>query len=235
MKTYLLLLLGALGCTPVFGQQWRIAPTVGVNLATISYSNAYLNLFTSNGSRVSPGFVPRWQVGALIDYTISEQVGIRSGLLYSTRGSNIQTSVTRSGYTVTASGSNQINYLDVPLLVTVGLGENGFRLVGGLVLGIALSGTSKTDAYTVAGYKFDGEEAKLPIGNSSNDRIVPTDVSVSLGILKQLDLNRRFLELGFHIQPSLSSFATGTKQYPSYTSTYFQFGLKASYFFDIGR
>ena len=234
MKNVLLLLLGLASYVPTYGQSWRVAPTLGVNLSTISFSNALLNA-QSGGTRITPGLTGRWQLGALVDYGISEQISIRSGLLYSVRGSSLKATTTQSGYSVTSTGSYTMNYLDLPLLVTVAIGQNGLRLVGGPVLGFALGGKFSLDDVTVAGYSYGGGENKLTVGNTTSNSMLPTDFSLSLGLLKQVDINEKTFELGVHVQPSLSSFSPGTRLMPTYTTTHFLIGLKASYFFEVGR
>lgn len=232
-KNLLLLVFATIVSLPALSQGWRIAPAVGLNASYVSYSSGLRNSVKAADVDLSSGVRARGQVGAYIDRFISDGLSIRAGLLYTGKGGRVTLTSTQNS-AVSAQSDFQFNYLEVPLLVNIGIGDNGLRLMGGPVLGLALSGKSITQGRS-SGVVLSSETTKLSIGNSEDDDFRPTDLSVSLGLAKQLELGDSALEIGLHVQPSFSRFTPESAGFPDNFARHLMVGLRVVYLFEIGR
>lgn len=218
---------------PALSQGWRIAPTLGLNVSAISYSTAFRNNLNSNTTSTSTGPMARFQVGALLDYAFSDRFSIRSGLLYMGKGGSLRVTTSRYGLTETGRATYQIDYLEIPFLLNLAVGTGGYRLVGGPVFGLALSAKSVAQAST--GYSLASQTTQYKIGSTLTDQVLPTDLSVSLGVVRELELGNRPLEIGLHVQPSFSNWNTVSKTRSDYYAKNLLVGLRVSYLFELRR
>lgn len=223
------------GTNVVLSQGWRVGPTVGLNVGTISYSTAYRNAINAginSSTSISYGSVVKFQVGALLDYAVSDRLSIRSGLLYTAKGGSTRVTATQYGTTQSAKAAFELNYLDIPLLLNVAVGNKGLRLVGGPVLGVTLNAKYVIPSGTYTGA---GSSTNYKIGSDANSAVMPTDLSICLGLVRELQLSDRPLEIGLYTQPSLSSWTTITKKQADKSARTLMFGLRVAYLFELRR
>lgn len=235
-KNLLPFVFSTLFSIPALSQGWRIAPTVGFNVSAISYSTAFRNSLNSGTSTISTGLSVKFQVGALLDYAFSDRFSIRSGLLYTGKGGSLRSTASQYGITQTAKVNIELNYLEIPFLFNIAVGNDGFRLVGGPILGITLSGKNVIAAGNYIGYGyFGGYSTNFKIGSDENSSLMPTDLSVSLGVVKELEIGNRPLEIGLHVQPSFSNWTTITKSLPDRYAKNLLVGFRIAYLFELRR
>ena len=232
-RTILLLVFTMAISVPALSQGWRIAPTVGLNVSAISFSNGLKNNLKSGNLDFSNGVLTRVQVGAYIDRAISERLSIRSGLLYTGKGGHFTLTSTQNR-AVSAQASVQFNYLEIPLLLNVAIGNSRLWLMGGPVLSIALNGKSVTQVGN-SGTSSPIQTTNLRIGERIGDDFRPTDLSVSLGLVKQLDVFDRPLEIGVHVQPSFSNWNPNSPANPDNFARNLLVGLRVAYLFELRR
>lgn len=235
-KKILAFVFAILFYSPAFSQGWRIAPTVGVNVSAITYSSAFRNAMNAGNTSINTGLLVTFQVGALLDYAFSDRFSIRSGLLYTGKGGSVRSTASQYGITETARARIELSYLEIPLLLNIAVGHDGFRLMGGPILGVTLSGKSVVEAGNYYGYGyFGGNTTNFKIGSDPTSSILPIDLSVSLGLVKEMEIGNRPLEIGLHVQPSLSNWNTTSKTQPSNYARNLLVGLRIAYLFDLGR
>lgn len=239
-KTILLFVFFAIACVPALSQGWRIAPTFGLNGSAVLYSAAFRNdlnaLNSGTAGRVRTGALAKVQVGALLDYAFGDRFSIRSGLIYTGKGVSFRISEFQNGGSVTVPVSYQFSYVEIPLLLNIAVGDNGLRLVGGPVVGVTLNGKFVVDAGNYGSYGYyGGSTENLRIGSNRTDNILPTDLSVSIGLVKELEVGNRPLEIGLHVQPSISKWNTISKYKPDYYGRNLLVGLRVAYLFELRR
>jgi opacity protein-like surface antigen len=116
--------------------QIRIAPELGLNLASVSGKNG--------GESMSSGMKIGGRVGAIVEFGLTKNIYLRPGLQYSMLGG--KNGDLNEGMDVDVTET--INYLQVPVNVLYKLGNPGEgRFYVGLVpyVGFALSGKGKID------------------------------------------------------------------------------------------
>lgn len=235
MKKFILPVVFAFVCFThtAMSQGFRIAPTVGVNGSGILYSSAFRNGLNSSTINTTTGLLVKFQAGALLDYAFSDRFSIRSGVLYTGKGGSLAIKLTQNGVTQSAQGSYEFNYIDVPLLLNIAVGESGFRIMGGPVVGIALN--AKTIVQASNGTNLESRTLNYSIGNSTTDQVLPLDLSASLGLVKELQVGDRPLEIGIRAQPSFSKWTTISKTVPDRYARNLLVGLRITYLFALGR
>jgi len=132
----------------------------GLNLANINY----------DGEDLDTKMLPSFHAGPIVEFGITENIGIGSGLLVSGKGFKIEEEFL--GETITAS-SNPI-YLQVP--VTLNYSNSGFFAAVGPYVGFGLFGNSKAEA---GGEK---ETEALEFGSSEEDDYSALDFGASLEV-----------------------------------------------------
>lgn len=239
-KSMFLLVVTTAISLPALSQGWRITPTVGLNGSAALYSAAFRNdlnaLNSGTAGAVRTGVMANVQVGALLDYAFGDRFSIRSGLIYTGKGTIFRISEYQNGGSVTVPVSYQLSYAEIPLLLNIAIGDNGLRLIGGPVVGITLNGKFVVDAGNYGSYGYYGGSTRnLRIGSNRTDNILPTDLSVSIGLLKELEVGNRPLEIGLHVQPSISKWNTISKYKPDYYGRNLLVGLRVAYLFELRR
>lgn len=235
-KNILLLVFTTVVSVPALSQGWRIAPTVGVNISAISYSSTMRNALNADMLNTAPGPLARFQAGALLDYAFSDRFSIRSGLMYTGKGGSLRIDGSQYGISETIRGSYQLNYMEIPLLLNIAIGDNGFRLTGGPVLGVTLNGKGVVDSRTISGYGYyGGSNTTFDIGSRRTDDILPLDLSVSLGLVKEIEVGDRPLEIGLYVQPSYSKWTTRSTYDSDFFARNLLAGLRVAYLFELRR
>lgn len=204
---------------------------VGVNVSHIAYSSGLKVSVRFSAYDFSTGILAKPQIGAYIDRSISDRLSIRTGLLYTGKGGRFTLTFTQNS-TVSGQADTPLSYLEVPLLLNVAIGESGLRLMGGPVLGITLSAKNVVRASN-AGVSLGSETTSLRIGDRADDDIRSTDLSVSIGLAKQVNIGERPLEIGLHIQPSLSKLTPAIPAYPNNFARNLLVGLRVAYLIEL--
>lgn len=234
-KNTFFLVLATLLAGSVSAQSWRIAPTFGLNVASISYSNAFRNSLNSGTLTTRTGPLVKGQVGALIDYAFSDRFSIRSGLLYTGKGGSLRMSGTQYGIVESIRGSYKLDYLDVPLLLNFAVGRNNWRIIVGAVAGLTLSAKGTVEGTTIAGYGYyRGNTTVLGVGNGAN-QVQPFDFCTTIGYVKELDVADHPLEVGLYFQNSLTNWNSSAKIQSDLTARHLLCGVRVAYLFELRR
>ncbi len=220
-----------------WGQKLKIAPVIGLHMSTVNYSDDFkeaLDLALSADNKIKYKPVVSGSFGIWGDYTFSDKIGFRSGLLVNMRGNNIKLKFDD----VNVSIKQRYTYLEIPLLVTYQLGDKPFKLLAGPTIGFALSARQKVKGSIEdgdnGGTASASESHKLSIGNDPNeDDIRPIDIGINLGVAKKISLSENPLELSFSVVPSISKHTTQTDLSSDYFGRHFSLGFKLAYFFSI--
>jgi len=236
-KWYFFLFFVSLLSSIAHAQELRIAPVVGVNISGVAYSKSYLAGAISPLYDTRTGPLARLYLGGIIDYAFSERFSIRTGLQVSGRGGTIRLTYSQSGVSGKGKGRYMFNYLELPLMLSVALNDNGLRLVSGPVLGVALNAKSVVNVNVSgsAGRYIDSGTEKMSIGTNPSDYVRPTDLSFAIGVAKQFQMDRQGLEVGVQIQPSLSKLNPSAKLRSDYFARHWLVGFRAAYFFEVRR
>lgn len=222
--------------TTTYAQKVKIAPAIGPNATITNMSKASRDdtkaaAGNSGGKANFPPFF-KFQAGALIDYALNESFGLQSGLLINYKGWNVKSSGTYSGVEVTISARQTFTYLELPLWATYRIGDNGLKLIGGPVVGAALgvkekrkgAGNGRTETQTIKG----------AIGSDpEDDNARPIDLSISLGLAREIMIADRALELSLNVQPSITKWNPSSRLDSQRFGRHFVVGLRAAYFFPI--
>lgn len=182
------------------------------------------------------GLLVRFQFGAYVDYAFSDRFSVRSGLLYAEKGGSLH--ITEAQYEITQSlrGSYKFNYLQIPLLLSIAVGNSDLRVVGGPILGVALNGKGTLEGGYVNGYGyFTGNVTNFKIGSKLTDQMLPLEMSASLGLIKELNVADRPLEIGLHVQPSFTNWNTLSRTRSDYYARNLLVGLHVAYLFELRR
>lgn len=223
-----------------FAQEIKIAPVIGMNGSYAGLSKAAQNdysnsLYQITGIKGTTVFMPviRTQTGILLEYFPNNRLGFQTGLLVNLRGAKMVTKFSNVGNTSVAgklSAKVSITYLEVPLLVGLGLGESGVKVRIGPSIGI----TVKAQVYNLitGGGETNTYSEKLTIGNDpSVDAVRPFDLSANLTIAKQWAVGQQALEISINLQPSLSNWIP--TNHADYYGRHITAGLRAAYVFAV--
>lgn len=240
MKSILFTLTGLLICLTTLAQEIKIAPVFGPNISFAGYSKATRTVlkndlpdwFEQVGAKGKVTILPaiRIQIGGLVDYALSEALSLQTGLLFDLRGYSIKIKASGNSSTIKATGKTRMSYLELPLWGKYRLGETGFSVSIGPTFGLALSGKTHEKA-TVDG-ESESETQKLFIGTKEGlDNLKPMDVSLNLGIIKQISVADQPLEVSFNMQPSLTKWTvTGSSEH---YGRYITASVRVAYFFKV--
>ncbi|WP_298354378.1 outer membrane beta-barrel protein [Runella sp.] len=242
MKNLLLLSLVTIFSLVSLAQEVKIAPIVGLNGSYPGLSKATQNdysnaLYQAAGIRGTTVFMPviRAQTGALLEYSPNDWLSFQTGLLMNLRGAKMVTkfsSVWGTSVTGKLSAKTNITYLEIPLLVGVGLGKSGVKVRIGPSIGVAVS--AKSFVLITGGGESDTNSEKLNIGNDPLvDTVKPFDVSANLNIAKQWSVGEQILELSINLQPSLSNWVPIPANSSDYYGRHITVGIRAAYFFAV--
>ena len=132
--------------------QFTIAPTVGINLASTSHSDANSKL----------GLV----IGATGEYGLTEKLSVTAALLYSMQGPKADLNYEGMKFTE----KDKMNYLNVPILANYYVWQ-GLAVKAGVQLGVLLSAKEEIEG--------GGESASVDIKDACNtiDFAIPVGVS----------------------------------------------------------
>ncbi len=228
MKTKLTILLAfAVLSSPVVCQaQFRVGPTLGINLSSIQESRD-LKEFREEVNK-SP--LLRLQLGATAEYALSDQFYLQSGLLVNGAGVRYKAEASGGGIDVEASESALLTYLDIPLTARYQFAEfDDFSLSawGGFIAGFAVAGRSKSKV-TING-ESESDSESLSFGSSDDDDLKGIDFRLALGMIAEsaeypvqlkVAINQGLVNL---LPIDLDGFAQRN----------FLFSISASYFFEL--
>ncbi|GAB3517535.1 porin family protein [Emticicia fontis] len=239
MKSLLVVLALSLSVVS-FGQTLKIAPVVGVNATSVMNSDDIKDIYDE-----LEDYDIKWKhrpalkgtFGAWVDYEANEKLGFRTGLLLDFKGEVMKIKYKEDDESIKAKLRMKYTYLELPLMVTYKIGDNGFKLLAGPSINFAISAKG-TSSYR---YEYDGDVDKgsetenYKIGSDPDKHdIKPIDLSFNLGLAKEIEVKDRPLEVSLMVSPSLTKYTTITKDEPDYFSRHFAIGFKVAYFFSIG-
>jgi len=136
----------------------------GLNLA---------NVITNDENAPEPKIVPTFQAGVVLDFGLTENIAIQSGI--SLQGKGYRTEDAILGQTIKTKAD--VFYLQVPAhLLYKG---NGFFIGVGPYVGVAVSGNYRTE------FLGKKETRTIKIGDTNNDDLTPLDI----GLGAQVGLN----------------------------------------------
>lgn len=223
----------------VLGQEIKVAPVVGLGVSTVLNSQELKDEYNYS-SDISWKSRPsiKGVIGAWVDYSINDKVGLRSGLLFNFKGETLVLKYNEDGEKGKATLKQKYMYLELPFLLNYKIGESGYKLLFGPSINFALSAKA-TSTYR---YEYDGdvekgsESEQLNIGTDPrNDDIKPLDVSLNLGLAKDFEIKGVPVEVSLFVTPSLTKFTTITKLSSDYFSRHFGIGFRAAYFFSLSN
>lgn len=138
--------------------QVRFGPEVGLNIAKMTIK--------SSGMTITPSTLTSFHVGVDVEFTLTKNLFLQSGVLYSVKGAKISDSEEK--------GELSPNYIEVPVHVM------GMYDIGGPKLMI-LAGPYF--AYGIAGkVKYNGNSRNITYGNNDNSDLKAFDMGIDVGI-----------------------------------------------------
>ncbi len=131
-------------------QSVSFGPRVGVNLATLNASGGDDNLREEFNDAV--GYTSGAQLGAVVNFGISDMFSFQPELLYSQRGFEASGEISEEEPIGEVNIKSQMNYLELPILGKVSFGGESLKgfVTAGPSVGYWMSGKTK--------YSFMGEE-----------------------------------------------------------------------------
>lgn len=239
MKSLLIVLALSLSVVS-YGQELKIAPVVGVNITSVMNSDKIKDAYDFLAEYVDWKHRPslKGTFGAWADYSANDKLGFRTGLLFTFKGEVMKLKYNEDGESGKAKLKQKFTYLELPLLVTYKIGDNGFKLLAGPSINFAVSAKA-TGTYK---YEFDGDVDKgsetenYEIGSDPDKHDVkPIDLTFNIGVAKDINVKDKPLEASLMVSPSLTKYTTITKDEADYFSRHFVIGFKLAYFFSIGQ
>ena len=137
--------------------QITVAPTVGLNLATV----------TGDGSKSITAFT----VGATAEYGLSEDIGLSAGVMYSMQGAKL------------GDEKLKLGYINIPILANYYIWE-GLAIKAGLQPGIMLSAKWDGEDVKEGCNSFD---LAIPVGVSYEFSNIVVDARYNIGVTKIID------------------------------------------------
>jgi hypothetical protein len=115
-----------------------------------------------------------FNVGAVVDYELSESLSLESGLFLSNKGYKIEFSG--------GSSTLNINYLEIPVNVSYKLdvGDNKLNLFAGPYIGLAMGGKLKTDVSGI-------DDVDIEFGTDDTDQLKGSDFGLNVGAGFQIE------------------------------------------------
>lgn len=137
--------------------QITVAPTVGLNLATV----------TGDGAKSMAAFT----VGATAEYGLSEDIGLSAGVMYSMQGAKL------------GDEKLKLGYINIPILANYYIWE-GLAIKAGLQPGIMLSAKWDGEDVKEGCNSFD---LAIPVGVSYEFSKIVVDARYNIGVTKIVD------------------------------------------------
>lgn len=137
--------------------QITVAPTVGLNLATV----------TGDGAKSMAAFT----VGATAEYGLSEDIGLSAGVMYSMQGAKL------------GGEKLKLGYINIPILANYYIWE-GLAIKVGLQPGIMLSAKWDGEDVKEGCNSFD---LAIPVGVSYEFSKIVVDARYNIGVTKIID------------------------------------------------
>lgn len=175
--------------------QVKVGLRGGANLATISQDFAF------SDDEFETKFLAGIHVGAEIDYVLSDQLSVRSGLLFTRKGFavDLEEELSEPGVSAEVDGYERwkISYLQIPLNVAYNFGP--IKAVGGFYLAAGIGGEIDQDytatLVTPGGTETEIEDRSIDIEfntgeidpNNQNPEVNRYDFGFNLGLEYDLD------------------------------------------------
>ena len=244
MKTITIFLLMLTVFGECVAQDLKIAPVIGPNvtfglLSKAAKDHYYEQYYEDFDITLKHKFPPglRFQIGALADYSINNSLSVQSGLLFNFRGFHTKLKadfLDEDGVqqSIRAKDKMSITYLEIPIWLSYKLGETGFKLMMGPTIGFAIGGTERAKA--TYGGQTETDSQKISIGNDPDiDVVKPLDLSLNLGLTREILLGDKPLDVTLFAQPSISKWNVAAPQNSEYFIRHFTAGIRVAYFFSL--
>lgn len=226
----------------VLGQEIKVAPVVGLGVSTVLNSQKLKDEYNDITDLTDATWKRRPSIkgviGAWVDYSINDKVGIRSGLLFNFKGESLVMKYDDGDDKGKGKIKQKYMYLELPLLLSYNIGESGYKFLFGPSINFALSAKASSKYR----FEFDGDVEKgsdseqIKIGTDPlKHEVKPLDVSLNLGLSKDFEIKGVPVEVSLFVTPSLTKFTTITKLSPDYFSRHFGIGFRAAYFFSLSN
>lgn len=162
IKKLSLLLAFSIMATISFAQL-TIGLKAGFNLATIS----------TDDSEFDPKYLPTFQAGAVIDFGLTDNLGVQTGVSFMGKGYKVNEELLGSDFII----ESNVYYLQIPAHLM--FKTSNFFVGAGPFIGMGIAGKYRAE---YAGVE-DSED--LEFGNTEDDDISPVDfgVGVQLGVM----------------------------------------------------
>ncbi len=155
--------------------QINFGAKAGLNLANMTSQDDENNYAEDAPYEMKTGF----HVGITAAFSISENLAIEPGVLYSAKGFAEEYSIANIKYNI----KYNINYLEVPInaVYTIDAGSVKVLVFAGPYLGYAISAKVKSDK-AILGENGDQKEETISIGtDKEKDGVVPFDFGINFG------------------------------------------------------
>ena len=215
-----------------FAQEIKFAPVVGINITNNIFSGLYKEDIKSGYPNAKFQPLLRLSLGGIADYALSDNLSLRSGLLLNMKGSKVK----GNDETGNETAKIKISYLEIPLWAAYRLGETGILLTGGPNIGFAVGGKAESKGKSIYFGETETFDQSEPLdigGDAYADDVKPLDISLNLGVAKEISVADKLLEVSVNIQPSLMSWSTTSKIEPKYAARNLIIGFRAAYFFSF--
>lgn len=157
--------------------QVRFGIKAGLNLASISYSDDYIeyNEVTIGGD-ISTGMIPAYHLGGLVEFDFGSNIGLSTGLELNVKGGSLDLEGVFLGQPYTAESEVRPMYLQVPAVLTYR--KNGFYAGVGPYIGFGIGGKIKTEVD--AGGQSEEDSDTIEFGSDSGDSFASLDYGARL-------------------------------------------------------
>lgn len=165
MKKLLLVSLTLLLAVSTFGQM-KFGAKAGLNLANMS----------TDASGVSPKMIVGFNIGGILELSLSDNIAIQPGIFYSAKGSKSDLDF---GF-MTGTGTAKLSYIEVPINVLYKLGSGDMKFVPfiGPYLGYGIGGKIKMEA----GGQSQEEDVKFGSGDTDDFKALDLGLNVGIGV-----------------------------------------------------
>lgn len=159
--------------------QVRFGLKAGLNLASISYSDDYIEASEAGISgNISTGMVPAFHFGGQAEFGFGGALGLSLGLQLNMKGGSLDLNGVLFGEPFTAKSKARPMYLQVPVALTYH--KNTFYVGIGPYVGFGVGGKLKTEVEAAG--QSDEVSEDLEFGDDSDDAFAPLDYGAGLEI-----------------------------------------------------
>lgn len=157
--------------------QMRIGIKAGLNLASIAYSDDYLDYSEQAlGTDIATGMIPNYHLGGVAEFGFKGPLGLNLGLMLNAKGGSLDFDFDFFGEEIKTSGKTRPLYLEVPIALTYR--NKGFFAGLGPYIGFGIGGKTKSKAEYMGQEETDS--AAIEFGNDPDNSFAPLDYGAGL-------------------------------------------------------